>query len=467
MADKPINIVLGSLSTAEAEASSVVLRRGQCVFVYDLNRLYLGDGTSTIAQLVDNQIFAVPYPDLDALLQNYASLNHTHLSSQITDASTGGNGAADAWKLAEFNTEGQIRCSVHNSTTGALVAESTGTGYAGYFRASGNGTALRVVHGGAGAGIEVTADNGYATSLIVSSDVPLSVQRVNSTGDGSGRLAEFAATLSRTVELYVGFDGGLGWRALGTGAQTTANNLPAFGSATKGVVPASGGGTSNFLRADGTWAAPTVTPAASEVSNDSTVTGASVKDALDALDTADGLHDSSIATLTTAVNGKADASHTHTLSEITDAGAGANLDRLQVTVGSGQTTSSTTPVDITGCSLVLPANKTGSVTIRVLASNSSTSGGIGLTLNGSTAADYVAGRLDGHQSAGNYPVANITAFDGGTAAATVAIANTVYFYTANFDVVAGASPITLNARIFRGGSAGTITIRSARMTIQY
>ena len=40
-----------------------------------------------------------------------------------------------------------------------------------------------------------------------------------------------------------------------TGAQVTAL-LDPFGAATKGVVPASGGGTANFLRADGTWAAP-------------------------------------------------------------------------------------------------------------------------------------------------------------------------------------------------------------------
>lgn len=33
-------------------------------------------------------------------------------------------------------------------------------------------------------------------------------------------------------------------------------NFPAFSSSVPGVVPASGGGTTNFLRADGTWAAP-------------------------------------------------------------------------------------------------------------------------------------------------------------------------------------------------------------------
>jgi len=35
-----------------------------------------------------------------------------------------------------------------------------------------------------------------------------------------------------------------------------ADMLPLFDSVSQGVVPASGGGTSNFLRADGAWAAP-------------------------------------------------------------------------------------------------------------------------------------------------------------------------------------------------------------------
>jgi hypothetical protein len=40
-----------------------------------------------------------------------------------------------------------------------------------------------------------------------------------------------------------------------TGTQATAL-LDTFSSSLKGLAPASGGGTSNFLRADGTWAAP-------------------------------------------------------------------------------------------------------------------------------------------------------------------------------------------------------------------
>jgi hypothetical protein len=59
-----------------------------------------------------------------------------------------------------------------------------------------------------------------------------------------------------------------------TPTQMTAT-LNVFTSTLKGVVPSSGGGTANYLRADGTWAAPPgggVTPAALTAVNDSNVT---------------------------------------------------------------------------------------------------------------------------------------------------------------------------------------------------
>lgn len=42
----------------------------------------------------------------------------------------------------------------------------------------------------------------------------------------------------------------------GVGGTLAASWVPTFDSANDGIVPASGGGTTNFLRADGTWAAP-------------------------------------------------------------------------------------------------------------------------------------------------------------------------------------------------------------------
>lgn len=41
-----------------------------------------------------------------------------------------------------------------------------------------------------------------------------------------------------------------------TSGTVAAARLPTFGTAAAGIVPASGGGTTNFLRADGTWAVP-------------------------------------------------------------------------------------------------------------------------------------------------------------------------------------------------------------------
>lgn len=143
-------------------------------------------------------------------------------------------------------------------------------------------------------------------------------------------------------------------------------------------------------------------------------------------------------------------------------GNDARINRdLIATVGSGQTTTSTTPVTITGASVTLAASTTYDVELTVLAECSSTSGGFGLTINGSAAATYVAARFDSHQSAGNYPVANISAYDGGTAATTCTAANTVYYMVLRGRVVNGGSSSTLSGRIFRGGGSGTITIRSA------
>jgi hypothetical protein len=54
---------------------------------------------------------------------------------------------------------------------------------------------------------------------------------------------------------------------------TITISAPLFGSAAQGEVPASGGGTVNYLRADGTWAIPPApTPAALTSANDTNVT---------------------------------------------------------------------------------------------------------------------------------------------------------------------------------------------------
>jgi len=67
-----------------------------------------------------------------------------------------------------------------------------------------------------------------------------------------------------------------------TGTQTTAM-LDLFGVALKGLVPASGGGTANFMRADGAWAAPPMTtslPWGSITGTPTTIAGYGITDAV-------------------------------------------------------------------------------------------------------------------------------------------------------------------------------------------
>lgn len=185
----------------------------------------------------------------------WSLLGHTHLSADVTDASAGGNGAADSGKLAKFGAEGQLRGSVTNSTSAAIYGSSDGTGYAGFFNSGSNSTeAVKIVMGGSGIALLSSNSGGGLGADIESTGQALSVHAAY-TGVGTPNIAKFSTGLSETDKLTVGFDGGLTWGS--TGAQTTATNLPSFASATKGVVPASGGGTTNFLRADGTFAAPT------------------------------------------------------------------------------------------------------------------------------------------------------------------------------------------------------------------
>jgi len=83
---------------------------------------------------------------------------------------------------------------------------------------------------------------------------------------GTGSYNGSANTLARTTVLASSNGGSLTNFSGGTQdvfCTAPAKYLDTFTSANQGVVPASGGGTSNFLRADGTFAAPTATAPAS------------------------------------------------------------------------------------------------------------------------------------------------------------------------------------------------------------
>lgn len=266
----------------------------------------LGSGNINIIDDAINDGVTVAGPSQNAVfdaLAGKAATSHTHVSADITDASAGGNGVADAGKVALYGTEGQLRGTAVDANA-AVYGSSSGNAYGGFFTgASSLWPAVYINGSGAQPALQVDKSGGGEGLDVSSTEKAARFHSLRIGGAGTPDIADFVTGLSETVKLTVKFDGGLEWGS--TGAQTTATNLPAFGSSTKGVVPASGGGTTNFLRADGTWAAPSgggggvtsfntrtgaVVPApgdytSADITNTSGVTGADVEKALDQLNT--------------------------------------------------------------------------------------------------------------------------------------------------------------------------------------
>lgn len=152
----------------------------------------------------------------------YSTTAHTHVSSAITDSSYGGNVAADADKLAKFNSEGQLKASVFNSTTAAVWGNSTGTGYAGFFDAGGSTACVRISQGGTGQGLYSVSFDGTGADIESTKTYALHVHAVDLLGTNVD-IARFYGGLSETLRLSIKQDGGLQWN--GSGSATTRTNL--------------------------------------------------------------------------------------------------------------------------------------------------------------------------------------------------------------------------------------------------
>jgi len=112
--------------------------------------------------------------------------------------------------------------------------------------------------GGGGGGAPTTAQ--YVT---LATDAGLSAERVLTAGAGISITdggANGPVTVACTVSAGVPTSRLINTTApLAGGGDLTADrtlSVATFGAGASGVVPASGGGTSNFLRADGSWTAP-------------------------------------------------------------------------------------------------------------------------------------------------------------------------------------------------------------------
>lgn len=367
--------------------------------------------------------------------------------------STGGNGAADSGKVLVFGAEGQIQASsnLNNAVEGI---SSGGTG----------------VYGESGSGSQPAAEF------------------VNP----SGPIAHFHNITAQGAEVLN--DGGINWTS-GTGAQTTANNLPAFASGTKGVVPASGGGTTNFLRADGTWAAPPDTTGITQLTGDGTAGPGSGSQALTlaTVNSNVGSFGSATQSLTITANAKglvtAVSAQTVTpaVGSITGLGTGVSsalsnnadtasgfvtqtggdaryllaANEIITVLGSTQTTTSATLVDCTDLLVAVDANSNYQVEGFILFQSASATNGVWFSVNGpAIGSGLVAINFNVPSSATANQGRNIIAYDGGSATTDVPAINTTYFALMNGVYITGATAGDLQMRFASEGAGTTVRIMS-------
>src|SRR5262245_16133979 len=149
--------------------------------------------------------------------------------------------------------------SVNAFTTGAAgVVPASGGGTTNFLRADGT-WAAPPGGGGSGTVTSVTAGTGLTASPnpitatgTVSLVVPVTIANggTGATSAGAALTALGGVPTTRTVSTTAPLSGG------GDLSADRTLSVSTFTTGAAGIVPASGGGTSNFLRADGTWASP-------------------------------------------------------------------------------------------------------------------------------------------------------------------------------------------------------------------
>ena len=189
-----------------------------------------------------------------ALTFTPANASHSHGIADITSIPTGtvfyrktsGTGAAETQTLATLKTDLGLTGTNSGDQTITLSGDVSGSGTAGIT------ATLATVNSdvgsfGSATAIPVVTVDGKGRITAISTSALASYQPLD---------ADLTSIAALTTTTY-----GRGLLTLADAAAFTAG-ANTFTSSLKGLAPASGGGTANFLRADGSWAAPTATAAA-------------------------------------------------------------------------------------------------------------------------------------------------------------------------------------------------------------
>lgn len=202
-----VSVQLRRMTLVEAQASSEVLLNGQPLWVTAVGelRMYKGDGTSTVSDLVGTDLYLVSYGMLG--------------SAAFLESSVGGNLGADAGKLLEFNTGGQIQGSSTNESLAAVTGDTQGgTGVRGQAQ---GGTAVEALSN-TGHGAIINSGTGIGAEVSNNSLTQPALHVRNFNAADSAPLAHYEA--QDGLGMQVLNNGALDWTS-STGSADTRDNL--------------------------------------------------------------------------------------------------------------------------------------------------------------------------------------------------------------------------------------------------